>query len=294
MLFRPEGLIPSARRARGVPRGRPRRAALRRRARRERRRAGGRLMSARPRRCCGPSAPQGVRRPRRQPRRRLHRAGRIDRQPDRAERRRQDDVLQHAHGRLQADRGPRLLRRGRHDGQAAARVHAARDRADVPEHPALPEHDRARERPRRHAHAPAAATCSRRSCARRASSTRRPTRASARRELLEFCGLRRQRRDDRQATCSYGDQRRLEVARALATEPKLLLLDEPTAGMNPQETAEFTDLRRPAARRARADGADDRARHAGRDGRLRPGHRPRLRREDRRGDAAARSSATSA
>ena len=36
------------------------------------------------------------------------------------------------------------------------------------------------------------------------------------------------------------DQRRLEVARALATQPKLLLLDEPTAGMNPQETAEFT------------------------------------------------------
>jgi branched-chain amino acid transport system ATP-binding protein len=59
------------------------------------------------------------------------------------------------------------------------------------------------------------------------------------RELLEFSGLRRK---DNQIgrNLSYGDQRRLEVARALATEPKLLLLDEPTAGMNPQETAEFT------------------------------------------------------
>jgi branched-chain amino acid transport system ATP-binding protein len=40
----------------------------------------------------------------------------------------------------------------------------------------------------------------------------------------------------------YGDQRRLEVARALATQPKLLLLDEPTAGMNPDETLRFTDF----------------------------------------------------
>jgi branched-chain amino acid transport system ATP-binding protein len=61
------------------------------------------------------------------------------------------------------------------------------------------------------------------------------------RELLTFSGLRR--KDQAVArNLSYGDQRRLEVARALATEPKLLLLDEPTAGMNPQETAAFTDF----------------------------------------------------
>jgi branched-chain amino acid transport system ATP-binding protein len=61
------------------------------------------------------------------------------------------------------------------------------------------------------------------------------------RELLAFSGL--QRVDDELAeSLAYGDQRRLEVARALATEPKLLLLDEPTAGMNPQETVAFLDF----------------------------------------------------
>jgi branched-chain amino acid transport system ATP-binding protein len=60
-------------------------------------------------------------------------------------------------------------------------------------------------------------------------------------ELLAFTGLRRVENDFAR-NLSYGDQRRLEVARALATQPKLLLLDEPTAGMNPQETGEFTSF----------------------------------------------------
>jgi branched-chain amino acid transport system ATP-binding protein len=59
------------------------------------------------------------------------------------------------------------------------------------------------------------------------------------RELLAFSGL-RGRAQEYGKNLPYGDQRRLEVARALATEPKLLLLDEPTAGMNPEETAAFT------------------------------------------------------
>ncbi|HXH89435.1 MAG TPA: ABC transporter ATP-binding protein [Gaiellaceae bacterium] len=58
-------------------------------------------------------------------------------------------------------------------------------------------------------------------------------------ELLRYSGL-SGRDKETSRNLPYGDQRRLEVARALATEPKLLLLDEPTAGMNPQETADFT------------------------------------------------------
>ena len=58
-------------------------------------------------------------------------------------------------------------------------------------------------------------------------------------ELLEIVGL-ADLKDEMATSLPYGKQRRLEIARALATEPKLLLLDEPAAGMNPQETDELT------------------------------------------------------
>ena len=60
------------------------------------------------------------------------------------------------------------------------------------------------------------------------------------RELLRFVGLKRH--SELAMNLPYGDQRRLEIARALASNPRLLLLDEPTAGMNPQESDELRRL----------------------------------------------------
>jgi branched-chain amino acid transport system ATP-binding protein len=64
------------------------------------------------------------------------------------------------------------------------------------------------------------------------------------RELLSYVGLREELHEEMSANLSYGDQRRLEIARALASDPELLLLDEPTAGMNPQESQRLTDFMR--------------------------------------------------
>jgi len=60
-------------------------------------------------------------------------------------------------------------------------------------------------------------------------------------KFLKILGL-ESLKDEKAKNLPYGQQRRLEIARALATDPKLLLLDEPTAGMNPQETLNLMDL----------------------------------------------------
>ena len=64
------------------------------------------------------------------------------------------------------------------------------------------------------------------------------------RETLAYVGLRPSSFDQLAINLAYGDQRRVEIARALASDPVLLLLDEPTAGMNPQESAQLTDFMR--------------------------------------------------
>ena len=174
-------------------------------------------------------------------------------------------------------RGPRPRR------APAAQDHPARDRAHLPDPAALPEHDRQGERDGGGLRPHAVDASSRRSSASRARgarsgrsppSPRRSSRSSA-------SGSPGYRHDQHAYNLSYANRRRLEIARAMATNPRLLLLDEPAAGMNPAETQELTELIGRLRDRGRLHGARDRARHACRRGHLRPRRRARPRREDR-------------
>ncbi len=69
-------------------------------------------------------------------------------------------------------------------------------------------------------------------------------------EMLSYVGLKSEQFGQLATNLSYGDQRRVEIARALASDPKLLLLDEPTAGMNPQESTALDRVHAQDARRS--------------------------------------------
>ncbi len=111
-------------------------------------------------------------------------------------------------------------------------------------------------------------------------------------ELLKIVGL-ADVAGEMATSLPYGKQRRLEIARALATKPSLLLLDEPAAGMNPQETDELGDFIRAHQGALPAHRVHDRASHESGHGHLRPHLRDRLwpahrRRHARRGAGRSR------
>ena len=169
-------------------------------------------------------------------------------------------------GLLPPDQGEILFEGRSLVGLRPERDRGARHRAHLPVHPALPEHDRPRQRPGRRAlpalglgggrGLPAArGAWRRRRAPGRGPASSSPSSASAARTTSWRKNL------------PYGDQRRLEIARALATEPRLLLLDEPTAGMNPRETEILTELIDLLRRELGAVGPPDRAPHGGGHGR---------------------------
>ena len=127
-------------------------------------------------------------------------------------------------------------------------AHARQGRPHVPEHPPVSRHDRAGEPDRRAAQrADAGLGLDRARACRRAQLSRRRRRSAVERAKywLEKVAL-IDRADDPAGDLPYGAQRRLEIVRAMCTEPQLLCLDEPAAGLNPRESAELKALLRPS------------------------------------------------
>ena len=191
-----------------------------------------------------PAGVEGVRRAGRGQRRLDRRTRALDRLHHRAQRRRQDDAVQHAHRPLQADRRPHHFkdsditskRPDRITGAGVARtfqnIRLFRDDDGAGERDGRPSRPHARRR--LGVDLPPAASAPRGAGGAGASRARCSTTSAFATSRSTSCA----------GNLSYGDQRRVEIARALASEPKLLLLDEPTAGMNPQESDQLTDFMR--------------------------------------------------
>ena len=125
-------------------------------------------------------------------------------------------------------------------GEKRYRITQARHRAHLPEHSALPRDDRARERDGgcRRARTHVGARCARPPSA-------HPCRRATTRDIGDGATRvhgHREEADNAARNLAYGYQRRLEIARAMATQPKMLLLDEPAAGFNPAEKRELGQL----------------------------------------------------
>ena len=156
----------------------------------------------------------------------------------RPERRRQDDVVQHDLRLPAADRRPRRVRRRGHHRRRPATI-AARGLIRTFQLVQLFQNlTVARKRQGRPSRAHERRACSRRCCGPAGRGARRQETERSARELIDFVGLGAQA-ELRAAVLPYGQQRLLEIARALAAAPKLLLLDEPAAGLNHEETTQL-------------------------------------------------------
>ena len=188
------------------------------------------------------------------------------------------------------------VRRPQHRRPRAAPDHAARDRADVPDAAPVPQHVGEGERDGRRLLPHEVPACCGRCCGRPGCGARSGRSSGSPRERLSFFGQRLMgyRWDQPAYSLSYANRRRLEIARATATNPKLLLLDEPAAGMNPNETLEIAELIGKLRDEGGLHDPRDRARHARRRGDLRPRRGARPRRQDRGGLVRVRSRPTRA